>query len=233
MARTEHGQQDPRSSSDVLARVGVFVALFGIGLSTLLATVAVQERVGALWFTVLWTLSMALVLGGGAGSIYSLVTAGKRLAAGSQPRRAVRGPWTYPRAIAIAAGAVSVILAVPLLFIVFRTGPPLTTEPPDDTSHARVTSLALTTSPVSPITQDTRVTLTATVTPSTAAGTVQFKDGTTNIGSPVTVFNGAGAGTTSTLVIGSHQLTAVFTPIDPAAYGASTSPAVTFMVTAP
>ncbi len=116
----------------------------------------------------------------------------------------------------------SVILAVSL-FIVFRTGTPLTTT----------TSTALTTSPASPIAQGTRVALTATVTPAAATGTVQFKDGTTNIGNPVTVTNGTASSTTSRLTVGSHQLTAVFTPTDPAAYSPSTLPAVTFVVTAP
>jgi membrane-associated protease RseP (regulator of RpoE activity) len=127
MASTGHGQRDPQSSSDLLARVGVFVGLFGIGLSTLLATVAVQERLGPLWCTLLLSLGIALVLGGGAGSIYSLVAAGRRSAAGKSSWRVFRGVWTYPRATTIAAGVLtSVILAVSLLFIFFWTGTPLT-----------------------------------------------------------------------------------------------------------
>lgn len=189
MANTEHGQQDLQSSSDLLARVSVFVALFGIGLSTLLATVAVQEQVGSLWFTILLTLSIALVLGGGAGSIYSLVAAGKQSAAGKPPRRAFRGARTYLRTTAIAASVVtSAILAVSLLFIVFRAGTPLTTEfpPPNefpllnelpaDASHVPVASTTLMTmSPASPVAPGTPVALIATVTPPTAASTVQFK----------------------------------------------------------
>ncbi|MGH3886883.1 MAG: Ig-like domain-containing protein [Pseudonocardiaceae bacterium] len=95
---------------------------------------------------------------------------------------------------------------------------------------ATATSTALTTAPASPVAQGSTVTLTATVTPTTATGTVQFKDGTTNIGNPVPVTNGKASGTTSTLTAGSHQLTAVFAPTDPAAFGPSTSPAVTFVV---
>jgi hypothetical protein len=88
-------------------------------------------------------------------------------------------------------------------------------------------------SPASPVTQNTRVMLTAVVTPAEAAGTVQFKDGTTDIGAPVLVTDGTASGTTLTLAVGSHQLTAVFIPTDPADYGPSTSPAVAFVVTAP
>lgn len=93
------------------------------------------------------------------------------------------------------------------------------------------TSITLTTSPASPVVQSTPVTLVATVAPATAAGTVQFKDGATNLGNPVTVSNGAASGTTSTLAAGPHQLTAVFTPTDPAAVSPSTSPAVPLVVT--
>jgi hypothetical protein len=222
MASTGHGQRDPQWSSNLLARVGVFVGLFGIGLSTLLATVAVQEQLGPLWFTLLLTLGIALVLGGGAGSIYSLVAARRRSAAVKSSWRVFRGSWTYLRATAIAAGVLtSVILAVSLLFIVFRTETPLITA----------TSTALTMSPASSVIEGTEVALTAAVTPAEAAGTVQFKDGTTDIGTPVLVTKGTASGTTSTLAVGSHQLTAVFTPTDPAVYGPSTSPPVTFVVT--
>ncbi len=97
---------------------------------------------------------------------------------------------------------------------------------------APATSTVLATSPASPVAQGSPVTLTATVTPATAAGTVQFKDGATNLGNPVTVSNGAASGTTSTLAVGSHPLTAVFTPTDPAVFSPSTSSPVTFVITA-
>ncbi len=76
------------------------------------------------------------------------------------------------------------------------------------------------------------VMLNAAVTPPTAVGAVQFKDGTDNIGNPITLSNGTASGTTSRLAAGSRQLSAVFTPTDPAAFSMSTSPTVTFMVTA-
>jgi hypothetical protein len=93
------------------------------------------------------------------------------------------------------------------------------------------TTTTLATSPASPVAQGVAVTLTATVAPPTAAGTVQFKDGPNNLGNPVTVTGGAATGTTSTLVSGSHQLTAVFTPTDPHAFSASASPPVTMVIT--
>ncbi len=95
------------------------------------------------------------------------------------------------------------------------------------------TTTTLTTSPASPVAQGTMVTLTATVAPPAAPGTVQFKDGTANLGDPVKVNNGTASGTISKLAVGSRQLTAVFTPTDPAAFSKSTSPVVVFMVTAP
>lgn len=93
------------------------------------------------------------------------------------------------------------------------------------------TTTGLTTYPASPVRQGTQVVLNATVAPATAAGIIQFKDGATNLGNPVIVSNGAASGTTSTLAVGGHQLTAVFTPTNPAVFGASTSPVLAFEVT--
>jgi hypothetical protein len=83
------------------------------------------------------------------------------------------------------------------------------------------TTTALAAAP-SPGTVGAPVTLTATVSAadsSTPAGSVQFKDGATNLGSPQTV-NGAGKATftTSSLNLGSHSLSADFTATDPTAY---------------
>jgi hypothetical protein len=47
----------------------------------------------------------------------------------------------------------------------------------------------------------------------------------------VIVSNGAASGTTSTLAVGAHQLTAVFTPTDQAVFAPSTSPVLIFEVT--
>ncbi|MEV0066687.1 MULTISPECIES: Ig-like domain-containing protein [unclassified Amycolatopsis] len=94
------------------------------------------------------------------------------------------------------------------------------------------TSTSLAVSPASPATQGSPVTLTATVTPASAGGTVQFKDGAANLGSPVAVNGGTAALTTSALSAGSHSLTAVFTG-GSQNVGGSTSAAVTYQVNAP
>ncbi|MFZ2056685.1 MAG: hypothetical protein WAV54_04690 [Acidimicrobiales bacterium] len=75
-------------------------------------------------------------------------------------------------------------------------------------SHS-TTSLAP--SPASPQHSGTQVTLTATVTPSSAAGVVQFFDGTTMLGSPVKVTAGT-ASKVITPAVGDHSYTADFVP---------------------
>ncbi|HKR52088.1 MAG TPA: Ig-like domain-containing protein [Pseudonocardiaceae bacterium] len=100
-----------------------------------------------------------------------------------------------------------------------------------DSTGVTATSTTLATSPPSPIAQGNPVTINATVTPTAAAGSVQFKDGANPISSPVTVSNGKAAVTTSALTVGSHQLTAVFTPTS-ATYGPSTSAVYTLVITA-
>jgi hypothetical protein len=68
---------------------------------------------------------------------------------------------------------------------------------------------------------------TAHVAPSNAAGTVQFKDGTTNLGGPVPVAGGIAVGPLSILSRGSHSLSEVFTPTNPTKFKPSTSNTVT------
>ena len=65
------------------------------------------------------------------------------------------------------------------------------------------------------------VTLTATVTPNTATGTVEFFDGVTSLGTSPVV---AGVATLSpgALSVGAHTLKAVYTPVG--CFLASTSP---------
>jgi hypothetical protein len=94
------------------------------------------------------------------------------------------------------------------------------------------TSTALGVAPPSPVNQGTNVTLTATVTPSSATGTVQFKNGTANLGSPVTVTNGTASFATTALPVGTNSLTAVFTGSSANIQG-STSPAVSYVVQTP
>ncbi|WP_255433575.1 N,N-dimethylformamidase beta subunit family domain-containing protein [Tessaracoccus sp. MC1865] len=77
-------------------------------------------------------------------------------------------------------------------------------------------------------------TLTATVTPNTAVGTVQFRNGTTDIGSPVTLVNGTASYTVSGLTPSTgYTFTAVFTPTNPALFTASTSNTVQVTTDAP
>lgn len=67
------------------------------------------------------------------------------------------------------------------------------------------------------------VTFTATVSPSTATGTMQFRDGATNLGSPVAIAGGTASVSTSTLSVGSHTISAVYTPGSGFAAGTVTS----------
>jgi Bacterial Ig-like domain (group 3) len=83
----------------------------------------------------------------------------------------------------------------------------------------QATTTTLVASPVAGVVGQTE-TLTATESPA-VAGSVQFMDGATNIGSPVAVSAGV-ATTTSTFTLGSHSLSAVFTPTDTADNSGST-----------
>ena len=65
------------------------------------------------------------------------------------------------------------------------------------------------------------------VAPVSASGTVQFKDGSANLGAPVPVVAGIAIGRFNTLARGSHSLTAVFIPANPARFLPSTSKTVT------
>jgi hypothetical protein len=94
--------------------------------------------------------------------------------------------------------------------------------------NVTATTTTLSVTPGSPSASGTAVTLTAAVSPS-ANGTVQFYDGTTALGSPVTVANGSASLTTSALSVGGHTLTAAFTSSDPA-FGNSTSTATPYTV---
>ncbi|MBM7772321.1 hypothetical protein JOD54_002525 [Actinokineospora baliensis] len=89
---------------------------------------------------------------------------------------------------------------------------------------------ALSVTPAAPVVSGTNVTLTANVTPATAAGTVQFKDGAGDLGAPVTVVGGVATLSTTALPTGARSLTASFSG---AGYVTSTSSAVTYQVNAP
>ncbi|MGD0883238.1 MAG: Ig-like domain-containing protein, partial [Acidimicrobiales bacterium] len=75
-----------------------------------------------------------------------------------------------------------------------------------------LTTSTLTTTPATPVTPGTSVQVTDTVSPSDATGTVQFLNGSTDIGTPVTVSGGTASTTTSSLPAGTDNLYAIFTP---------------------
>ena len=99
---------------------------------------------------------------------------------------------------------------------------------------AASTTTALTSS-ANPSTFNSSVTLTATVTPASGApavGSVAFMDGTTTLATVTLNSSGVATTSTSTLALGSHSLSAVFTPTTPANFGASTG-TLTQVVNAP
>jgi hypothetical protein len=100
-----------------------------------------------------------------------------------------------------------------------------------DPNQPVTTTTSLAVSPASPAFQGDSVTLTATVTPASAGGTVQFKDGGANLGNPVAVSGGTAALTTTALSVASHSLTAVFTGATPNISGSTSAP-VTYDVQA-
>ncbi len=77
------------------------------------------------------------------------------------------------------------------------------------------------------------VVLSATITPTAAAGTVVFSEGATNLGSAATNASGVASITVSTLVAGSHTIHAVFTPTDTVTYGGIAGDATAFTLSTP
>lgn len=102
-----------------------------------------------------------------------------------------------------------------------------TTANPNTPATPTTTTLAA--SPASPATVGGSVTLTATVSPTAAAGTVSFNDGATVLGT-APVANGTATLSTSALGIGTHSITAAFAPTDPTAFAASSSAALSYVV---
>ncbi len=68
------------------------------------------------------------------------------------------------------------------------------------------------------------VTLTATVSPAGATGAVQFKDGNNNLGAPMALSSGTATFITSSLSVGAHDITAVYS--GDANFQGSTSPSL-------
>ncbi len=80
--------------------------------------------------------------------------------------------------------------------------------------------------PSGPVLEGTPVILIAQVVPANATGTIQFKDGESELGLPRPVIGGFVLTVTSMLTEGTHSLTAVFTATDQAAFGPSMPPPV-------
>jgi len=112
-----------------------------------------------------------------------------------------------------------------LLFVVLALAIVSVGRPVPGAAPPSPTTTSLTSSP-NPSTLGANVTLTATVLPATAAGSVQFFDASTTLGAPVAVSSGTASLAIDTLGLGSHSLTAQFTPTDPSSFTGSTSPAV-------
>jgi hypothetical protein len=113
--------------------------------------------------------------------------------------------------VALSAAQLASLLLFSASFCVNKAQTPLAKKP---------SSVKLTSS-LNPSTYGQAVTLTATVTPSAATGTVTFKDGTKVLGTK-TLADGVARGSSSTLSAGVHSLTAVYS--GDSDYSGSTSP---------
>ena len=100
------------------------------------------------------------------------------------------------------------------------------------TAPVVTTATTLAASPVSPQAPGVAVAFTAGVSGADAVGSVQFKDGASNLGSPVSLTAGSAAITTSALTVGTHSITAVFTPTNAAAFTGSTSGVLAYTIAA-
>ncbi|MET7949684.1 Ig-like domain repeat protein [Micromonospora sp. NPDC005324] len=96
---------------------------------------------------------------------------------------------------------------------------------------AENTTTSLVVNPASPVSQGTEVALTATVAPATATGTVEFRRGSSVLGT-APVSGGSATFATTALPVGTFALSAAFTPADATAYKPSTSTATSFQITA-
>lgn len=102
---------------------------------------------------------------------------------------------------------------------------------------AQATTTALGVTPNGTAVQNSAVTLTATVAPASGtgvpAGTVQFTDGTANLGAPVQVqADGTASLTLSTLAVGTHSFNAAFTTANGAFLSSATTTATPYAITA-
>ena len=116
------------------------------------------------------------------------------------------------------------------------TSPLLFATSTSDPSTLTITSVATTTSlsinPVGPVSQGASVTLSATLTPANAAGSVTFVSGSSTLGS-ATVVSGVAKLTTAKLPIGADSITASFAAAHAGDFDASTSQPATISVLTP
>lgn len=96
-------------------------------------------------------------------------------------------------------------------------------------SQATATTTVLSALPADPVAAGTTTELTATVTPSDASGSVQFKRDGINFGGAVPVVDGV-ATFSAALPQGNPQVTATFVPSDANAFSTSTSDPVSYLV---
>ncbi|GIF25133.1 hypothetical protein BJ973_007387 [Actinoplanes tereljensis] len=101
-----------------------------------------------------------------------------------------------------------------------------------DPNASQPSSTSLDITPAGPVNVGDTVTLKATVAPSTATGTVQFKDGADNLGGAVAVSGGVASLPTAALTAGTHTITAVFSSTSAGVNG-STSAASQLVVNPP
>jgi hypothetical protein len=110
-----------------------------------------------------------------------------------------------------------------------------TTPAPSPGGSPVATTTTLSASPAGTAAQGAPVTLTASLSPQTAAGTVTFRDGTgtaaTVLGTS-TVVSGVAVLTTAVLAAGSHSLTASFAPALPGGAAPSQSAPLAYVITA-
>lgn len=95
------------------------------------------------------------------------------------------------------------------------------------------TSVSIAAAPLDAAVFGSPVTFTATLSPAAAAGTIQFKDGSADVGGLVSVASGVASITTSALSEGAHAITAVFVPANPLAFLGSTSPGLGYQSVKP
>ncbi len=107
----------------------------------------------------------------------------------------------------------------------------------DPNNSQTVTLTSVTVAPADRADLGAAITLTATVTPATAAGSIQFRElssgSYTRIGTAVALSGGRATLTRRDFAFGLHEWSAVFTPSDTAAYASSTSGDVVFVVALP